>query len=173
MLQAVRHFWFLERWQIPSRKKMSYECKDSICFIMTAFVKSFWEKVNKRIKCVLLWFVFNKYIKSNSLSYGCTGERRLAGRAREQTLPRCQSAICIVLLWHFKHLECTLCFEASSFPQEEITNQRKNSCGLRLARGICDCRVASLTLSSTWEYLSWGRGRRNSSCIDCCWSVHM
>lgn len=62
-------------------------------------------------------------MKNASLPVWETRQKIFAGNGEEWNLPRCQSATCIVMLWHFKHLECTLCFEASSFPQEEITNQ--------------------------------------------------
>lgn len=63
-------------------------------------------------------------IKKSLISVWETWQRILAGSGEDWNLPRCQSTTCIVMLWHFKHLECTLCFEASSFPQDEITNQQ-------------------------------------------------
>lgn len=62
-------------------------------------------------------------------------QKILAGSGGERNLPRCQSTTCIVVLWHSKHLECSLCFEGSSFLQKEITNQKGRQLCLRACKG--------------------------------------
>lgn len=63
--------------------------------------------------------------RNASLSVWETWQKIVLGSGEERNLTRCQSTTCIVMLWHFKHLECTLCFDAFSFfCPEEITNQQ-------------------------------------------------
>lgn len=101
--------------------------------------------------------------KIASFSMWETWQKTLAGGDEEQILPCCQSTTCIVMLWHFKHLECTLCFEASSFPQEEnYQSTQRAAVAWRLVRRVCDCKVASLTPQTIWEYVRWGSRMRNT-----------
>lgn len=88
--------------------------------------------------------------KNASFSMWETWQTMLAG-GEQQILPRCQSTTCIVMLWHFKHLEHTLFFEASSFPQEENTNQHGGQLwpeGLR--EGFVTARLP-VWLQTIWE----------------------
>lgn len=87
------------------------------------------------------WTNQRHQMKNASLSVcvcACVWQSRqkiLAGSGGERNLPRCQSTTCIVVLWHSKHLECSLCFEASSFLQKEITNQKGRQLCLRACKG--------------------------------------
>lgn len=100
----------------------------------------------------------------------------LACGSVEQILPLCKSTTCIVVLWHSEHLESTLWFKASSFPQEEITNQHGGQLWPEgLWGGFVTARLPvwlPKPSGNTWD----GGGEWETltpPLSNCCWSAHM
>ena len=111
--------------------------------------------------CRDFYLTHRKVANEESLLY--SWQQTLAGSDEEPNPPRCQSTICIVVLWHFKHLECTLCFGSIQFSTgRNYQSSRQAAVAPGLVTRVCDCEVASLTLGSIWEQLSRGRWVRNT-----------
>lgn len=175
-----------------SVKKQMREMNSFIRGAVAVIVEAL-RKVNKILQLVSYWkvktigclkIIFLLPTKQQPIFYFIlfsvqqTWRKILAGSDEEKDPPHCQSTTCIVMLWHFKHLECTLCFEACSFSsRRNYQSTRKAAVAWRLVRKVCDCKVASLTPPSWPSGNIWvGGGERETlspPLSNCCRSAHM